>query len=565
MHKKIMVSLTATATAFSLMVAPSLTAFAEGDVTPAATTESSTEAAVASSTTSEIASQTTPAAAPETAPETKYEDKTTPVTASSSNTPVNVGNVTTKDGETAVSAYGENVVANIHGNVDASGTKEYQNSDGTVKYRGATGVQASDDATVNVEGNVVGGTNGVSAYDNSTVNVSGNVTATGTDNTVYTWNEETQKYDIPKNTVTGEGITTNGDADIHVKGDVNGVTCGILVNPDNDNSNGSIVVEGEITASGEHADGIQISKTSSSYGGIDFDNIDDALNDVPDITIYKIDAPDPVTVTLTTSDSSTYKDVRKKVIESINYIVKQDLEAKTNYDLKVSGTKQNSGFDTVNLNQVFTAAANLPSGYEIYAGENVKVNPNGDGSFNLSLTNVRGGIYVTARLIPVTNSDGTTSYVVSTESANNESSDRDNSSDNSQAPTGAIVISNTAASAEAAAASVAISGDKPARMVSFDLGKVTPKQYKDSIISNIAAAPAGGALNIETDRVSCFDSKMLQAIADHPTIDVNVVFMHNGKKLKVTIPAGYDTTKLLDEFGYCGFLRLASILGSTEL
>ena len=65
--------------------------------------------------------------------------------------------------------------------------------------------------------------------------------------------------------------------------------------------------------------------------------------------------------------------------------------------------------------------------------------------------------------------------------------------------------------------------------------------------------------------VACLDSKMIAAIASRPDIDVNVVFTYGGKKLKVTIPAGYDVSKLLDEYGYCGFLSLMSILGSTEL
>ena len=58
---------------------------------------------------------------------------------------------------------------------------------------------------------------------------------------------------------------------------------------------------------------------------------------------------------------------------------------------------------------------------------------------------------------------------------------------------------------------------------------------------------------------------MIETFATRKDIDINVVFTHNGKKMKVTIPAGYDMNSLLDENGYCGFLRLLSILGGTEL
>ncbi len=119
--------------------------------------------------------------------------------------------------------------------------------------------------------------------------------------------------------------------------------------------------------------------------------------------------------------------------------------------------------------------------------------------------------------------------------------------------------------ADAPSTVAAISGTKPARTASYNLGTVTPIQYKESIIANVAAAPEGGAFNIQTDRVSCFDRTMIQAFASRSDIDINVVFTYGGKKLKVTIPAGYDVNKLLDDNGYCGFLRLMSILGSTEL
>lgn len=550
MQKKFLVSLTATATAFSMLVAPSLTAFAEDAAAEETSTSvSNPEAGSQSSSEGSSTSSETP------------EDQTSHVSFYDGQEHT-VGNVTTTNGGSAVTAFNEGTIINVEGTVDASGVKEYKDIDGNTRYSGSTGVISYDGGTVNVTGNVIGGSSGASVSSNGSLNVEGNVTSTGTDYTVHDWNKETQKFDIPNNTVKGDGFWTDGDGSINISGNVNGVTCGIKINPDNDDSKGSIIVGRTISSSDESEYGIDIFQFGSNREGIDYDNIEDFMDDIPEITIYEIASEQPLYVGCTTKDSSNAKDKYYAVANAINYIVKTDLEAKTNYDLKVTGTTPVSEFDTVHLNQAFTAAANLPDGYEITGGDNVSVSKNTDGTFTLTLTNPKGGIYVTARLIPVTNDDGSTSYVVETDSSSNTDSAVNSSA---QAPVGAIVIANTSASAETAAAAAAISGDKAARMVSFDMSKVTPVQYKESIISNVAAAPQGGAMNIETDRVACLDSKMIAAIASRPDIDVNVVFTYGGKKLKVTIPAGYDVSKLLDEYGYCGFLRLMSILGSTEL
>lgn len=54
---------------------------------------------------------------------------------------------------------------------------------------------------------------------------------------------------------------------------------------------------------------------------------------------------------------------------------------------------------------------------------------------------------------------------------------------------------------------------------------------------------------------------MLEAFAKKGNVDMEVLFPLGGKKLSVMIPAGYDINKLLDNKGYCGFLRLLAILG----
>ena len=556
MQKKFLVSLTATATAFSMLVAPSLTAFAE-DAAAEETSTSVSNPEAGSQSSSEGSS---------TAFAEDAASNDNPVSYVLGKDGVKAGNyeveedVIRTDGGTAVTVSGEGINVTIDKNVDSSGVKEYKSGD-TVTYQGATGVSVSNGANLTIKGDVTGGSRGISANDDSNITVNGDVTATGTDQTFYHWNKETQKYDIQENSASGIGVETVGDATINIGEDISAYTDGIVINPDNDDKKGSIIVEGTITAASDTGKGIQIYKVPKKYDGITFDDVKDALDDVPELTIYEIDAKYPVYVRMATADDSSQNpnpEIETAVINAINYIVKKNPESVNKYGMNVSN-------DTVKIGEEFTVTVDeIPEGYELNAGDNVKVTKNEDGSFTLKLENEKGGIYVQVRLIPVSNPDGSTSYVVEPTPEQFDDNNQDQA-ETPQSPAGAIVISNNQGAADAPSTVAAISGTKPARTASYNLGTVTPIQYKESIIANVADAPQNGAFNIQTDRVSCFDKKMIQAFASRPDIDINVVFTYGGKKLKVTIPAGYDVNKLLDDNGYCGFLRLMSILGYTEL
>jgi hypothetical protein len=192
------------------------------------------------------------------------------------------------------------------------------------------------------------------------------------------------------------------------------------------------------------------------------------------------------------------------------------------------------------------------------AGESVQVADNGDGTFTLTLKDLKGGIALKVVARPVPNSDKVEIVEATQESTPTYA-------DPTAVPAGAIVATTTTTAADTPAETAAISGTKPALTVAYSINEITPLQYKNSIIQSVATAPSGGAFNIQTDKVACFDRKMIEAFAARPDVDVNVVFTYGGRKLKVVIPAGFDVRTLLDEFGYCGFLRLMSILGASEL
>ena len=103
------------------------------------------------------------------------------------------------------------------------------------------------------------------------------------------------------------------------------------------------------------------------------------------------------------------------------------------------------------------------------------------------------------------------------------------------------------------------------KSVSLDITKVTSAQFRDAVKDTVLTVPAGGVAVIETNEVATLDKNMIAAMASRPDVAYNIVFKFGGLKMRVVIPAGYNVKELLDANGYCGFLRLAQILGFTIL
>ncbi len=127
---------------------------------------------------------------------------------------------------------------------------------------------------------------------------------------------------------------------------------------------------------------------------------------------------------------------------------------------------------------------------------------------------------------------------------------------------GAITVvkaSSTTPSLGAGTLSSTGSGRIADRAVTFKMSALSDAQYKQAVIANIGATPAGGLFRMETDSISCLDRAMLETFSKK-NIDMQVVFPLGKTKISVVIPAGYDISALLDNKGYCGFLRLLAIL-----
>ncbi len=362
----------------------------------------------------------------------------------------------------------------------------------------------STSSTVTVDGNVSGSHIGVSASDGSTITVNGDVISNGiqTDITDSETGEVFTSY-------TGTGVYSYGENTIIITGNVSSVENGVCINLVDTpfDNNGEIIIGGTVVG------GILIADNSDAST---FSTPEQILNSTPEITVYAIDDSDYVPIGLsfnaydwsTEADREVLNGIKDEIGTAINYIIKVNETSAEAYGITVSGDNitQKGDYQTVYIYEDFTVAATLSEGYTINGGKNVIVTDNHDGTFTLKLTNpyygntISGGIYVDVievKVIPVTNTDGSTTIVVEPEPVTKTYTEPYN--DPTQAPAGSIVVTT----------------------------------------------------NTGNDA--------------RPDIDVNIVFYYGGKQMKVTIPAGYDLNSLLDEHGYCGFLRLMSILGGTEI
>jgi hypothetical protein len=93
-------------------------------------------------------------------------------------------------------------------------------------------------------------------------------------------------------------------------------------------------------------------------------------------------------------------------------------------------------------------------------------------------------------------------------------------------------------------------------------------RFLDASIERIQAASAGSTVEIKSNLWFCFNSKILDAIAEknakQEPVNVQISYIYQHKPYTVTIPAGYDVQSLADDNGYCGFMYLLSIFGETE-
>ncbi len=349
-----------------------------------------------------------------------------------------------------------------------------------------------------------------------------------------------------------------------------------------DNSDKYAVVEG--TVHSENGAAILIDSYMYSY-----QTVQEIVNQLPDIAVFALDAKDDehlisgAGLTIEDEYSLPEEEVQAKRQEAaelfsaaINYIIHTEGgeisfsgdDLLTAADFGIDDPDKN--FTTTKFGKTFTAT--VGSNYALEGNESVEVTKISDGVYSVKLIDRKGGILLAATALspdPGPGQDDPVVIIIPNATPSSSSESQSSSSDTasySDMPAGAVTVSLARSSAPTAAAGAgpAVLGAtrEPSRSVAIRVGQLTGAQFKQTIINNINATPAGGMLRIETDKIACFDKAMLEAFAKKGNIDMEVVFPIGSKKMNVTIPAGHDVSKLLDKKGYCGFLNLLAVFGT---
>ena len=451
--------------------------------------------------------------------------------------------------------HGSEVLVNGHLEADkigisaANGSEVQLNGDIT---QSGTGVQASGDETVvSIEGNINASDTGIEAYSDSVVHVAKDIKDPDTGVMI-----ENATVIVEGNICADEaGAIIKNGGELIVKGDISGDEAGVVLDmTDPARSDYAVTVEGTISsedgyaliivppASGTATSALELVlyKLEASEGkaiGVlypeeDADGGDDADDDDDDLLTTSLD---PVEV----------------IANAINYIIKfknkDNAGTITGYDT----TYEFIGYKT--MKKSGSVEVSVKPGYYLKGSSDVTITRNDNGTYTVKLKEGSfGGIDL--RILKEAIEDETGSDVI----IENEDA---NASDNSGSAASGIVVTN----GNDGNVVPVVGGTVPAKTVSLNLSEITPSQMKEAIVNNIASTPEGGVLRIETDSVSCFDEAMLEAFEANGNIDIELIFMHKGQRMRIFIPRGTNIRSLLDEKGYCGYLRLAEILGAQTI
>ena len=467
------------------------------------------------------------------------------------------------------------------------------------------GVQSQDGAEVEIGGNVnYTGIGEAVAANGGNVTVTGDVISSGEIGILVepSFSDSTLNGNVSVggNVVAEDvAISTDSKGVVTVGGDATGSTA-VKIMASSENATGSIEVGGTLKSNSDDGYAILI----ASY---DNDDTETVISSLPEITIYKIDVSNenntigtdiirpydysevPEGVEWGTPEYEAFVDTKRfsnseasEVVEAvknaINYIIKADDQVLKD-GVKIDGTT---------MTMAETVSIALAGGYALDKNNssNITIVSEENGTIRIRLSSALGGTYIkaiqqAAQEASQGNGQGTSESQQEQSSSDTSSSvniivevvpaeenvqetasqpEAAPSSDRYGAPEGTVKLSTGSALAPIAPAIEGAAA--PARAVALKVTELTPSQFQNAVVDSISSTPAGETLRIETDTAACFDRKMLETFATRSDIDVEVLFTYNGQKLRVVIPAGFDINQLLDENGYCGFLRLASILGS---
>ncbi len=88
--------------------------------------------------------------------------------------------------------------------------------------------------------------------------------------------------------------------------------------------------------------------------------------------------------------------------------------------------------------------------------------------------------------------------------------------------------------------------------------------FNINLMNKILKAAPGATVTVDTDKWISFHHMIIDTLAKRPDVTLKINFLsegHKGIPMSVTIPAGADYPKLIDENGFTGFLFLGSKYG----
>ena len=479
----------------------------------------------------------------------------------------------------------------------------YAEGEGTLVVENGNSKNVNDDwrtitsytnGTAVLNGNGEGG-KGAGAFENGTTVVSGDITAR---NGIGLFaNGDSYLINGGDVSATTSGITTDGTSTIIVNGDVVSNNTGISVTVTQNTQTGKTHICGcgdncgagdncscpdrvDVTNDGNNKNLIVVEGTVDAPIGVNVvlnpgkdsqDNpIELTTDDLPTIVVYEL-ANDTVVAKSVAENGELVEDpsLEEYLRNNIQYIVKnnstgiitvndglkQTTVTKISYDKNANKSTAQEALLTTTLQNAFTVAVN--AGYELTAGSNVEITPNGDGTYTIRLTNGKGGITLSARLINVS-SPAAASY--------EEHQDSEETFEPFIFAT--FTVTNNSlpdvlgASRDGGMATEVVDyASRP--VVKIAGGPLTAFEYKETFIRTMKEAPKNAIVRLETSIPSCFDKMMMEALAERSDILLEVAFPVDGVKVTATVPAGYDVMSLLDENGYCGFLNLLAVFGNS--
>lgn len=478
-------------------------------------------------------------------------------------------NVTVNGDVTAETGYGvlarDNTTVNIDGNVTgySNGVKAENNSEinvsgdifgiinGEIGIDTGAGAAAWNDSNISVDGNVSGTLTGVFARESSTIDIGGNVVSTGV-----------HSVHNGENVSSGRAIFTDGTSDIRIKGDASGLTDGIVIALDtsegSDTRQGLIVVDGTLSVANANSNCIDLYVAVSDTDDEDVDIDDNGFATInpgynpclPTIILYGIEGKGTFINNRTDIDDS-------KLINNINYIVRKG-ESDSEANLSYSGYTVKNGYDTaIEGTEIKISVA---EGYEAVSTGKAKITKNEDGTFTLVVP--RGGNVTISALkaaIKKAESTGSATVRINTEDEN------DNADSGSSEPS--ITISDYSSYAHnppAGSVAYAVLPNNTA-YINIKTDQLAPLQYETAVTDLLYKIVPNGTLRLETNRSSYIDTVMVNAFSKRPDVDIEIIYMKNGKKYKIIIPKYYPVSTLLNTYGYCDFDRLGTIFGAFEV